>query len=207
MTGILDPELYVFDCDMCLWTPEMYTLYEIPTEPVLGDLNGRGQGVIGVKSGRETVKLFPGALAVLQEYADGKLGQARIAAASSADTAKAVKCAFATMKTLEILPGLTMEALFARGFDPSDGFKPNGNCQIGRSGKLSSNKTSHFRELKKETKIEFDKMVFFDDDGWGDNTGTVARGCPGVITQTTPNGLTYAEFQNAVAKYRRTYPK
>lgn len=32
------PELIVFDLDDCLWTPEMYTLSEIPTKKVLGPL-------------------------------------------------------------------------------------------------------------------------------------------------------------------------
>ena len=65
------PELIVFDCDMCLWSPEMYELRQIPDTPIFGDLNGRGKGVVGVKSGSEVVKLFPGALQALQEYADG----------------------------------------------------------------------------------------------------------------------------------------
>ena len=48
------PELVVFDLDMCLWSPEMYTLSEIPTpgdaiRGKLGDLDT--EGVISVKSG------------------------------------------------------------------------------------------------------------------------------------------------------------
>ena len=50
----------MFDCDMCLWSPEMYELREIPSDTVLGDLNGRGRGVIGVKSGRDVVNYFLG---------------------------------------------------------------------------------------------------------------------------------------------------
>lgn len=198
--GALDryPELIVFDCDMCLWSPEMYELRKTPSEPVMGDLNGRGRGVVGVKSGSDIVRLFPGALQALQDFADGKFGEnTKIAAASSADNASAVNNAHASLRTLEVLPGLTMKSLFARGFP--EGF--TGNLQIGRSGKLSSNKTTHFRELKTNCKIAWDKMVFFDDCNWGNNCATVERGCPGVVTQRTPNGLTYDEFNACLTKY------
>ena len=189
------PELIVFDCDMCLWSPEMYELRETPSQPVIGNLNGRGEGVMGVKSGSEVVKLFPGALQALQDYADGKFPNSKIAAASSADNSRAVACAHASMSKLEILPGLTMKELFARGFET--GF--TGNIQIGRSGKLSSNKKTHFNEIQKATGIDYDKMVFFDDCNWGDNCAVV--GSLGVITQKTPNGLTYNEFMNCLSNY------
>ncbi len=41
------PSLVVFDLADCVWSPEMHTLDEIPTERdvVLGDLNGKGKGV------------------------------------------------------------------------------------------------------------------------------------------------------------------
>ncbi|GMI08991.1 hypothetical protein TrRE_jg3573 [Triparma retinervis] len=64
--------MIVFDLDDCLWSPEMYTLPNKPTKPILGDL-GRlqgdaGEGVIGVQcsGGGPTVSLFPDALATLQ---------------------------------------------------------------------------------------------------------------------------------------------
>ena len=70
-------------------------------------------------------------------------------AASSADNGRAVACAHASMSKLEVLPGLTMKELFNRGFEKNFA----GNVQIGRSGKLSSNKTTHFNQLKMETGI------------------------------------------------------
>ena len=108
------PELVVFDLDMCMWSPEMYTLHKPPTIPVPGDLGratapsmmpaagapagmaatGRAmQGVVGASNGQDTVRLFPGALAALQDVAAGKYPGMRIAAASSADNANAVACA------------------------------------------------------------------------------------------------------------------
>ena len=61
------PSLCVLDLDMCAWSPEMYMLGDMPDRPIIGDLNGRGEGVVGVHSGVDVIKLFPGALAALQE--------------------------------------------------------------------------------------------------------------------------------------------
>lgn len=174
------PELVVFDLDMCAWSPEMYTLHKPPTIAVTGDLgqaaehgmlptagapvgmasaNRMMKGVVGAANGQDTVRLFPGALLALQEVALGKYPGMRIAAASSADNANAVACAKASLALLEILPGLTFKQLLARGFEDIN----EGNVQIGRSAPLSSDKTTHFNLLKKNTGIEFDKMLFFDD--------------------------------------------
>ena len=180
------PELVVFDLDECLWSPEMYSLSDIPDEKckVMGPLpNGVGEGVIGVRSGREVVRLFPDAIIVLQDIYNGKYGEVRIAAASSADTPHAVKIGRKSMSLLEILPGVTMREAFAKGWDANF----EGNVQIGRSPPLSSDKgSSHFPIIKRETGVGYDRMVFFDDCNWGDNCARVASKCPGVVTQKTP---------------------
>lgn len=74
--------------------------------------------------------------------------------------------------------------------------------QIGRSGKLSSHKVTHFTELQNETGIAYDEMIFFDDSNWSDNCKEVEQGCPGVTSMRTPNGLTYEEFTAAIEKFR-----
>ena len=193
------PDLIVFDCDMCLWSPEMYTLDSLPKTPVKGNLTSEDKGVVGAKNADgEVVKLFPGALKVLQDFVKGKFPEnARIAAASSADTPFAVKCAYSAMEVLEVVPGVTVKEVFASGWE--DGF--TGNLQIGRSGKLSSNKVTHFTQLKKETKVQFDRMLFFDDNNWGDNCGDVEKGCPGVVAVATPHGLTVENFQEGIKKF------
>lgn len=173
----------------------MYTLDEIPTTEVRGALGG--DGVIGLKSGRHTVSLFPGALLALQEIAAGKYPGMRAAAASSADTPFAVQCARASLAGLEIQPGVTFLDVLRKGFDNSD----DSHIQIGRSPPLSSNKTSHFALIQKATGIAYDKMLFFDDCGWSDNCAVVERGCPGVTTMQTPNGMTAAEWRAGLQKY------
>ena len=37
--------------------------------------------------------------------------------------------------------------------------------------------------------------------GWGDNCATVERGCPGVTTMKTPNGMTVQEWRAGLEKY------
>ena len=175
----------------------MYMLGDMPDRPIKGDLNGRGVGVIGVHSGPDVIKLFPGALAAMQEVADGKHPGMRMAVASSADTPRAEKIGRAAMEMLEILPGLTMKELLTRG-----GFEDGRNLQIGRQPPLSSDKAqTHFPILQKATGIPYDEMLFFDDCGWGDHCANVERYCEGVVTQRTPRGLQLVEWNNALRKY------
>ena len=65
-----------------------------------------------MKSGNQTLRLFPGAMSVLQSIHAGKFpgrmkssGRMRLAIASSAITPKAVEIAKAAMEILEIVPG------------------------------------------------------------------------------------------------------
>ena len=98
------PELVVFDLDMCLWSPEMYTLDSVPTlkDAQRGKLGDKGDGVVAVSSGYEDIRIFPAALIVLQDFYEGKYGsKMRIAAASSADTPRAVSIGRAAMGILE----------------------------------------------------------------------------------------------------------
>lgn len=199
------PKMVVFDLDMCLWHPEMYELSELPSKTVLGSLGSHGEGVVGVQSGRETIRLFPDAVQVLQSIYLGDYGdELRIAAASSANTPQAVRIGRRAMSILEILPGVTMRDVFARGWP--EGFE--GNLQIGRTAPLSSDKArTHFPILRQETGISYEDMLFFDDSNWDDNCANVAKNCPGVVTQRTPNGLQLSEWNAALKAYSERYSK
>eukprot|EP00804_Cyclotella_cryptica_P009228 CCRYP_016748-RA/>CCRYP_016748-RA protein AED:0.31 eAED:0.31 QI:0/-1/0/1/-1/0/1/0/157 len=87
------PELCVFDLDACFWDQEMYTLSHIPQETnvVRGDLMGRGEGVVGVMSGRERISLHKGSLLALQAHYHGEYPGMKVCFASSADTPLAEK--------------------------------------------------------------------------------------------------------------------
>ncbi len=198
------PELIVFDLDECLWHPEMYTLDEIPTRTVHGPLGREGDGVVGAISGSEQIRLFPDALGVLQAFYRDEYPGVRIAAASSADTPRAVQIGLAAMNLLEIVPGVTMRQVFNKGWEP--GF--NGNMQIGRTPPLSSDKSkTHFPILKQRTNIDYNGMIFFDDCNWGDHCGKVEKACHGVIAQRTPHGLTISEFNQALLRYSQHYSR
>lgn len=193
------PELVVFDLDMCMWAPEMYELSEVPDETcvVQGALGDKGNGVVGVRSGGDTIRLFEGALTVLQQYHAGEFPGVKLAAASSADTPLAVRIGRAAMDLLEVVPGVTMRQVFRSGW-PGD----VQNMQIGRAAPLSSDKSkTHFPILQRETGVPYEKMLFFDDCIWGDHCAKVARHCPGVVTVRTPSGLTLGEWEQGLKMY------
>lgn len=154
------PELVVFDLDACFWDQEMYTLSKIPTEAdvVRGDLNGRGEGVAGVMSGRTRISLHAGSLRAMQSHHDGAYPGARACFASSADTPQAERIGRAALKLLEVVPGTTVwDLVVGRDWDGED------VNQIGRQPPLSANKSAtHFPILRKLTKVRYDRMLFFD---------------------------------------------
>ncbi|KAL3939921.1 MAG: hypothetical protein SGBAC_005451 [Bacillariaceae sp.] len=196
------PELTVYDMDACLWDQEMYTMSSLPGEKIMGDLNGRGEGVIGVMSGGDKISLHKGSLLSLQEHHDNKYPGMKVAMASSADTPFAEKVGRASLKMLEVVPGVTVWDLLMRDWDGKD------VNQIGRQPPLSSNKSAtHFPFLRKLTGVRYDRMLFFDDCNWGDHCGMVERNCKeedsgvGPVTIRTPRGLGEKEWYQGIEKY------
>mmetsp|Transcript_15230 Transcript_15230/g.16590 ORF Transcript_15230/g.16590 Transcript_15230/m.16590 type:complete len:101 (-) Transcript_15230:136-438(-) len=61
--------------------------------------------------------------------------------------------------------------------------------------------TKHFPNLKDETGIPYDQMIFFDDCTYGDNCANVASHCPGVTCVRTPHGLTEEDFELGLAAF------
>ena len=64
-----------------------------------------------------------------------------------------------------------------------------------------SNKTKHFRALQASTGVAFADMLFFDDCTYGNNCADVERGCPGVVTVQTPDGMTEAKWREGLSKF------
>ena len=199
------PKLCVFDLDACFWDQEMYEMPKIPTpaDVVKGDLNGRGEGVVGVLSGGHQISLHAGAMQAMQDHHDQKFPGMRVAFASSADIPKAEKIGRAALKLLEVVPGTTVwDVVVGRDWKGKD------VNQIGRQPPLSSNKArSHFPFLKEATGIRYDEMLFFDDCNWGDHCGMVAAQCresdtkKGPATIRTPNGLRLDDWNRGLAAY------
>ncbi len=194
------PQLVVLDLDECVWSPEMYTLDELPGDVVRGELLGAGAGARGVKSGPYTIAMYDGALRALQRFHAGEYPGTRLAVASSADTPRAVQIGRAAMRVLEVVPGVTMHDVL------SDGWADEINLQIGRSKPLSSDKSrTHFPILRDLTGVPYEGMLFFDDSNWSDHCGIVERNCPGVVTQRTPRGMTEFEWEQGLKKYAQRY--
>jgi magnesium-dependent phosphatase 1 len=178
------PRLVVFDLDACVWHPEMYELDDAPTAPVHADL-GFGRQVAGLQAGDSTVRLYEGALIALRElHTHPAFGNVKLASASSS---LVPEYSWACMAGLEILPGVPV----------SDAFSYQ---QIGREGKLSPDKRTHFRELTQESGIPYEEMLFFDDCSFGDHVGDIHRQL-GVTGQRTPNGMTEAEWREGLAQF------
>eukprot|EP00555_Chaetoceros_dichaeta_P003766 CAMPEP_0198249564 /NCGR_PEP_ID=MMETSP1447-20131203/1059_1 /TAXON_ID=420782 /ORGANISM="Chaetoceros dichaeta, Strain CCMP1751" /LENGTH=195 /DNA_ID=CAMNT_0043934235 /DNA_START=216 /DNA_END=803 /DNA_ORIENTATION=+ len=188
--------MIVFDLDDCLWSPEMYTLHAKPSIPVKGDLyinperqeSEREIGIVGMGVPRgPTVQLFDGARKALREIAlDPKYEGVIVAAASSSEEPT---YSHACLEGIEVLPGLFMRDMFQ--YD-----------QIGRTGSLTSRKTTHFRALHKESSVPYNEMLFFDDCNWGDHCADVTASF-GVISQRTPAGMQLSEFHSGIEKYRK----
>ena len=138
----------------------MYTLSQIPNESnvLKGDLHGRGEGVIGVMSGRSKISLHKGSLVALQSHHDNKYPNTKVCFASSADTPLAEKIGRASLKLLEVVPGVTVwDLVVGRDWDGED------INQIGRQPPLSANKSAtHFPILRELTRVRYDRMLFFD---------------------------------------------
>eukprot|EP00586_Coscinodiscus_wailesii_P003926 CAMPEP_0172485266 /NCGR_PEP_ID=MMETSP1066-20121228/13227_1 /TAXON_ID=671091 /ORGANISM="Coscinodiscus wailesii, Strain CCMP2513" /LENGTH=224 /DNA_ID=CAMNT_0013250409 /DNA_START=75 /DNA_END=749 /DNA_ORIENTATION=+ len=197
------PKMIVFDLDDCLWTPEVFTLPSPPSIPVRGDLNPSTsssaphrqnpksspaeEGIIGMRcaGGGPTVHLFPGARATLRElvlnshYADVTVALA----SSSLEPDYSHMCL-----DIEIVPGMSLMDVVSY-------------AQIGRTGRLSPRKTSHFGLLREESGFSFEEMLFFDDCNWGDHVADLENAL-GVVGQRTPRGLQLSEFYEGLEKYR-----
>lgn len=154
----------------------MHELSGMPSIPVEGPLDptddGSTLGTVGMKvtssrrrgGGRgfdwggyandntgEIVELHPGARLALRELATNpKYGGVRIAVAStSLEPAYSRAC----IDGIEIVEGVTMRDMISYS-------------QIGRSGKLTSRKTGHFRLIHEESGgVPYENMLFFGEFG------------------------------------------
>mmetsp|Transcript_16052 Transcript_16052/g.34716 ORF Transcript_16052/g.34716 Transcript_16052/m.34716 type:complete len:246 (-) Transcript_16052:103-840(-) len=203
------PTIIVFDLDDCLWTPEMHELSGLPSIPVEGPLDptdneselgtigmkvpsrkrGRGKGFDwgGYNNSEEIVELYPGARLALRELATNPKYKDIIIAVAS--TSLEPSYSRACIDGIEIVEGVTMKDMISY-------------AQIGRDGKLTSRKTSHFQLIHEESGfVPHEEMLFFDDCNWGDHVGDLNNEF-GVIGVRTPQGLTLEEFHHGLEKFR-----
>lgn len=215
------PSMIVFDLDDCLWTPEMHELYGMPSKPIRGNLNPDDEGdssrhernqpkrtakrkkvnesnsdaeigVVGMSvPNYQTVYLYDGARRALREIAtDPRFKGVLVGVAStSLEPSYSHHC----INNIEIIPGLTMRELI--DYD-----------EIGRTGHLTSRKTTHFKSLHEKSGVPYEEMVFYDDCNWGDHCQDL-EDTFGVVGQRTPNGLQIEEFYAGLQKYAKLCKK
>ena len=167
----------------------MHELPGLPSIPIQGDLGDGQRGVVGLQVPRRgtTVELYPGARQALRLLATDPTYQGIVLAAAS--TSLEPSYSDACLERLEVLPGLTVGDMLSYR-------------QIGRSGRLDSDKRTHFRLLHEESAVPYEEMLFFDDCNWGNHIFAVQRAY-GVVGQRTPEGLAFSEFEQGLATYRK----
>mmetsp|Transcript_9038 Transcript_9038/g.19367 ORF Transcript_9038/g.19367 Transcript_9038/m.19367 type:complete len:287 (-) Transcript_9038:1635-2495(-) len=196
------PKIIVFDLDDCLLFPEAHELSGMPSQPVEGPLDPNNPstsplGTVGMRvpSRRrggydldgEVVELYPGARLALRELATNpRYRHVEIAVAS---TSLEPSYSRAALRGIEVIPDVSVMDMISYS-------------QIGRSGKLTSRKTSHFRMIHEESGgVPYEEMLFFDDCNWQDHVGDLRRSL-GVMGVRTPNGLQLEEFHRGLEKFR-----
>jgi hypothetical protein len=169
------PTIIVFDLDDCLWTPEMHELSGMPCIPVEGPLDPNDAqsalGIVGMKvpsqrsrrrrggfdwgcqpQDEEIVELYPEARYVLRQLATNPL--LKCVQLAVASTSLEPTYSKACINGIEIVEGVTLGSMLSY-------------TQIGREGKLSTRKTSHFQLIREESGgVSYDEMLFF------------GKGCP-----------------------------
>ena len=147
-----------------------------------------GRGVVAAYCGHDKISLHRGALVALQEhYKRNRYPGMKVCLASSATTPFAVQIGRATLKLLEVVPGVSVWDVIMRDWDGQDvnqiGREPPlsryvegrdvsiGVCMqnvctynIRSQVRDSSNKArTHFPLIRELTGIPYDRMLFFDD--------------------------------------------
>ena len=174
----------------------MFQLPSIPNTPII-----EGQVCTGMKCGSRgpTVSLFPPARIIIDRlhanYYDFPESMLFATASSSEEPSYSRAC----LNNLTTSKGIKINGLFHAH-------------AIGRTGELSSRKTSHFAMLKKSIKdsygvdVDYGDMLFFDDCNWGDHVGDLGKTL-GVTGVRTPAGLTVELFEKGLELFRKNRGK
>lgn len=174
------PELVVFDLDFTMWFPAMDELHneKITKDLVTGDVTD----VIGWQ-----VHFYPEIHAVLSvlktdpQFCDTKIGVA--SRTEEVETAKKV---------------LRLMDVVLRGEDGGEaGKRPLGDM-ANFVTVFPGSKTTHFQQLKEQSGIAFEDMLFNDDDE--ENVHDV--GALGVVCSHCPEGLTVASWLQGMEDFQ-----
>lgn len=171
------PRLVVFDLDFTLWQPEMYELYGAPfkkhaTTGAVTDRNG------------EQVHFFPAVDAVLSllELDPQFRNSTEVAVAS-----KTTEPQWA--KTCMRLMDVALE----------DGTKKSLHSVVDYEAIYPRNKRVHFEQLKEQSGVEYEDMLFFDNE-FG-NIRDISK--LGVVCNYCPNGLSDGAWLQGMEDFQK----
>ena len=168
------PKLIVLDLDNTVWTPELYTLRQLP--------GYASAGPPGPRAG-EDVWLIDGAAAALHELATcEQWADTKVAVASRTNKGRWAQALLHDF----VVPGCDGRSIAS---------------MLSQSEIYTGEKTRHFASLHEGTGIAYEDMLFFDDSSGGKygNLEPVSR--LGVLCAHCPDGLTPAVWRHALEAY------
>lgn len=177
------PKLVVFDLDFTLWLPEMYELYGAPFK------KSATTGVVTDRSGEE-VHFFPAVHSVLSilELDPQFTHTTEVAAASKTTEPQWAKTCMRLMDvTLTPVEG---------GGEPS---KKSLQSIIDYEAIYPRNKRVHFSQLKEQSGVEYEDMLFFDNE-YGN---IVDVGKLGVVCAYCPQGLSEGSWIQGMEAFQQ----
>jgi len=164
------PKLVAFDLDGTLWNPEMYELWG--GAPFRRDKEGRVYD-----SANQRIDLIGATADILRELAtDPKWKGTQVAYVSRTEyPERAIPC----LKAFIIAEATSM-------FD----LAPHQEIYPG-------SKTSHFKKISRASGIDFEEMIFFDNERWN-----ITDCSPlGITCVYTPEGLTRRHWEEGLKRY------
>ncbi|CAM9768807.1 unnamed protein product [Ectocarpus sp. 12 AP-2014] len=163
------PRLVVMDLDYTLWKPELYQMRGAP-------FTKKKDGKVRDRSG-EVIDLFPGVReALLDVHRGHRFRDTKLAIASRTSHERWAR---QVMGLIELEPGLLMRSVFAF-------------TEI-----YSGSKVRHFGEIRRNSKVPYEEMIFFDD--WDQNCKDVGK--LGVTCVECRRGLSREVWTRGLAKF------
>ena len=170
------PKVIVFDLDFTIWYPEMYLL----------DGDPRLQNNVLVDGSNTEIAMFPHVPKIIEHLKSNPDFSNTLIAVASRTTYP--KRAMFCMQHLKIRVNDIVTSL---------------HSLIDVFCIYDNNKTVHMREIQSKTKVEFEDMLFFDNE-YG-NIRDVKR--LQVLGIHTPDGLTLEDFERGLLEFRKSRNK
>lgn len=180
------PRLVVFDLDFTFWHPEMYELDGAPFR------KHAASGAVTDRSG-EQVHLFPAVHSVLSVLeTDPQFKDTAVAVASSTTEPQWAKTC---MRLLDVHVGSAGED----DEDTADVDKRSLQSIVEFEAIYPRNKRVHFAQLKQQSGVEYEDMLFFDNEyGNISNVGGL-----GVVCSYCPHGLSDGSWIQGMEAYQK----